>query len=115
MAQIISFSKRKPFNIQPYIDFDKGWKFTEADKEFLINYYEDMIKVLMEECSGDFVEDYQKILNSINENGVEASKEMIQDDAKFTAESVHYEIYEYYNDAFDILRLIENSILDLQW
>lgn len=35
--------KRKPHDIQPYIDFEKGWKFAEDDKDFLIAYYEDYV------------------------------------------------------------------------
>ena len=41
---IVEFRKRKPSDIKPYIDLDKGWKFTEDDKEFLISYYEDFLK-----------------------------------------------------------------------
>lgn len=38
MHSIIPFQKRKPTDIEPYIDKVKGWKFTENDKEFLLNF-----------------------------------------------------------------------------
>lgn len=115
MAQIISFYQRKPSDIKPYIDFDKGWKFTEDDKEFLVTYYKETIKALTEECGGDFVDDYQKILNSIIKNGVDASKDLIQGDAKILSEAVSDDIYNYYKNCHDTLKLIEKSILDVQW
>lgn len=114
-SKIIQFGKRKPKDIQPYINCDKGWKFTEDDKEFLMNYYEDCIKVQNEEFDGDFVEDPTEILSSLKENGVEASKDLIQMDARIMAEAVCDDIYHYYADSPDILKLIENSILDVKW
>ena len=44
MHSIIPFQKRKPSDIEPYIDFEKRWKFTEDDKDFLIAYYEDWVQ-----------------------------------------------------------------------
>lgn len=112
---IISFKQRKPRDIEPYIDFEKGWKFTEDDKDFLISYYEDWIQGCVELCDGDFVEEPTEILNSIKENGVEASKDLIQSSARFETECVCDDIYNYYKDSPDTLKLIENSILDTQW
>lgn len=113
--KIIQFTKRKPSDIKPYIDFEKGWKFTEDDKDFLIAYYEDWIKGCIEEFDGDFIEEPTTILNSIKEKGVEASKDLIQTDAQNMAEAVMNDIYNYYAKADDVLKLIENSILDVQW
>lgn len=115
MAQIISFYQRKPSDIKPYIDFDKGWKFTEDDKEFLVTYYKETIKALTEECDGAFVDDYQKILDSISKNGVEKSKELIQEDAIIVASAFGYDIYEKYSESPDILKVIENSVLNICW
>ena len=113
--KIIKFEKGKPKDIQPYIDFDKGWKLTEDDKDFLIAYYEDWIEACIEECGGDGAEDYTKTLDSIKEIGVERSKDLIQMDARILEEAVCDDIYEYYKDSPNILKLIENSILDMQW
>lgn len=35
---IIKFEKENTDDVRPYVDFDKGWKFTEDDKAFLIDY-----------------------------------------------------------------------------
>lgn len=107
--------EKVPHDIQPYIDFEKGWKFTEDDKDFLIAYYEDWIQGCIEEFDGDFIEEHTKILNSLRKKGVEGSKGLIQMDARLLAESVNDNIYEYYKDSPDFLKLIENSILDMQW
>lgn len=115
MHGIIPFQKRKPTDIEPYIDKVSGWKFTEDDKEFLITYYEDWIQGCIEEFDGDFIEEPTKILNSLREKGIEGSKGLIQMDARLLAESVNDDIYEYYKDSPDFLKLIENSILDVQW
>lgn len=112
---IIQLPKQKPQDISPYIDFEKGWKFTENDKEWLVKFYEDYIRIQNEEFDGDFVEEPQSILNSLNANGVEASKELIQLNAKEFVEAVDNNIYKYYESDCDILRLIENSILDTRW
>lgn len=106
---------QKPHDIQPYINFDKGWKFTEDDKDFLINYYEDWIEGCIECADGYFVEEPTKTLNSIKENGVGASKDLIQTDARIMAEAVCDNIYYYYKNDADTLKLVENSILDVQW
>ena len=105
----------KPSNIKPYIDFEKGWKFTEEDKEFLISYYEGLAKFCIEEACGDGIEEPTEILNSLRENGVEKSKALIQENARLVAEAVDDEIYRYYDDDLEILKLIENSIVDVQW
>ena len=114
MAQILQF-QRKPSDIKPYINLEKGWKFTEDDKEFLLSYYKEYLDVLNEECGGDGAEDVQKIIDSIENNGVDRSRELIQADARFAAESVNDDIYNYYRDSANVLKLIENSILDIQW
>lgn len=57
----------------------------------------------------------KKILNSIKENGVEANKDLIQLDARESAEAVCYDIYKYYKNSPDSLKPIEKSILDVQW
>lgn len=114
MAQILQF-QRKPSDIKPYISFEKGWKFTEDDKEFLISYYKEYLDALNEECGGDFAEDVQEIIDSIEKNGVNGSRDLIQTDARIAAESVNDDIYNYYQDSIDVLKLIENSILDIQW
>lgn len=111
MAKIIQFNPNRKICVKQFIDFDKGWKFTEEDKDFLVTYYSEYINVLNEECGGDFVEDCKKILDSILEKGVEASKELIQQDARISSEAVNDYIYEYYEKDSDILKLIENSIL----
>ena len=64
-------------------------------------------------ADGDFVEDPTEILNSIKENGVEASKDLIQTSARFKAECVCDDIYNYCENSPDTLKFIENSILDL--
>ncbi|MCI8378631.1 MAG: hypothetical protein HFH72_08955 [Lachnospiraceae bacterium] len=115
MRGIIPFQKRKPTDIKPYIDFEKGWKFTEDDKDFLIAYYEDWIQGCIEEFDGDFIEEPTKILNSLKEKGIEGSKELIQTDARCMADAVCDDIYHYYDGNEKILKLIENSILDVQW
>lgn len=106
---------KRPNDIQPYIDFDKGWKFTEDDKDFLIAYYEDWIQGCIECADGDFVEEPTEVLNSIKKKGVEASKDLIQASARFESECVCDDIYNYYKDSRDTLKFIENSILDMQW
>lgn len=105
----------RPDDIQPYIDFEKGWKFTEDDKNFLIAYYEDWIQGCIECADGDYAEELAEILNSVRENGVNTSRDLIQTNARDLAEAVHDDIYKYYDDSPDILKLIENSILDMQW
>lgn len=115
MHNVISFQKRKPSDVHDFIDYEKGWKFTEDDREFLIKYYEEYLQFCNEECGGDFAEEVSEILNSIKENGVEASKELIQADAEIAASGFGYDIYEKYSDSPNILKLIENSILDVQW
>lgn len=114
-STIRKFEKRKPSDVKPYIDFEKGWKFTEDDKEFLITYYENYLKFCDEECGGDFSDEVSEILNSIKQNGVAKSKELIQSDAELAASGFGYDIYRKYDDSPDILKLIENSILDIQW
>lgn len=114
MQNIIPFQKRKPSDVHDYIDYDKGWKFTEDDKKFLIAYYENWIKVQIEEFDGDFVEQPTETLNSIKKNGVEASKNLIQSDAVELSDAVCNDIYKYYVDDENV-KLIENSILDVQW
>lgn len=111
---IIKFPRRNPKNVKLHIDFEKGWKFTEDDKDFLIAYYEDYLQALNEECGGDFTEEIEEILKSLKEKGVEASKELIQEDARETAEAAMDIIYEYYSGEKAILHLVENSILDVQ-
>ena len=59
--------------------------------------------------------DVAEILNSIKENGVEKSKDLIQGDAMLAAEGFGYDVYKKYSDSPDILKVIENSILDIQW
>ena len=81
---------------------------------FLIAYYEDYLQTLKENCDGDFTEEIEEILTSLKEKGVEASKELIQEDARVTAESVMDMIYDYYSGEKAILHLIENSILDVR-
>ena len=112
--KIIEFKRRKPKNVTLHIDFEKGWKFTEDDKPFLIAYYEDYLQTLKENCDGDFTEEIEEILTSLKEKGVESSKELIQEDARVTAESVMDMIYDYYSGEKAILHLIENSILDVR-
>lgn len=114
-ARIIQLPKRKPKDISLYIDCEKGWKFTENDKAWLTKFYEDYIRIQNEEFDGDFVEESQFILNFLNDNGVEASKELIQLNAKEFAEAVDNNIYKYYESDCDILKLIENAILDIRW
>lgn len=112
---IRKFEKRKPSDVKPYINFDKGWKFTEDDKEFLINYYEDWIKGCIEEFDGYGIEEPTEIFNSLKENGVKGSKDLIQENARILAEAVNDDIYNYYAKFPDDLKLIENSILDVKW
>lgn len=114
-STIREFEKRKPSDVKDYIDFDKGWKFTEEDKEFLIKFYEEFLQGCIEEFDGDYSEEVTEILNSLKEKGVEASKELIQADADLAAGAFGYDIYMKYSDSPDILKLIENSILDVQW
>lgn len=115
MGKIIKFKRTKPRNLMPYIDFEKGWKFTESDKDFLLDYYNDYLECLIEDYEGDFTEEVEKIINSINANGVELSKDLIQEDARNMSEAVMDEIYDYYEKSGNILKLIENSILDVRW
>lgn len=106
---------KRPNDIQLYIDFDKSWKFTEDDKDFLILYYEDWIQGCIECADEDFVKESTEILNSIKEKGVEASKGLIQESARFEAECLCDDIYNYYKGSPNTLKLIENSILNVQW
>ena len=106
---------QKPHDIGPYINYNTGWKFTENDKDFLIRYYENCVKACIEEFDGDFAEEPNNTLNSIKEKGVIISKDLIQEDARELAYAVCDDIYEYYRNDTDTLRLIENSILDVQW
>lgn len=106
---------KKPNDVSPYFDCDKGWKFTEDDKDFLIAFYEDWIRGCIEDFDGDFIEEPTEILNSLKENGVAASKDLIQENAKELSYAVCDDIYQYYSEADGILKLIENAILDVQW
>lgn len=117
VCSIVKFDteNQKPRDIEPYINYNKGWKFTENDKDFLIRYYENWVKACIEEFDGDFVEEPNKTLSSIKEKGVMISKDLIQEDARELAYAVCDDIYEYYRNDTDTLRLIENSILDVQW
>lgn len=115
MADIIQFKIKRPSSILPYINQKDGWKFTENDGNFLICFYRDWIQSLKEDVDGDFVEQPTVTLNSIIENGVEDSKDLIQMDAVLLSESVNYNIYEFYSDYSDVLRFIEDSILTARW
>ena len=115
MADIIPFKMKKPSSILPYINQYEGWKFTEKDRNFLIRFYLEGIKALKEDADGDFVEEPTCTLNSILERGVEENKDLIQMDAVVLAESVNYNIYEFYSNDADILKFIENSILTVIW
>lgn len=115
MRSIIPFQKRKPTDIEPYIDKVKGWKFTEDDKEFLLNFYEEYLQFCMEEAGGDFAEETLQTINHIKENGVEASRDIIQGDAENYALGFGSDIYAKFSDSPDILKFIENSIIDAQW
>lgn len=115
MEKIVEFKKRKPSDISLYIDFDKGWKFTEDNKEFLLKYYEEYLQLCVKEFDGDFADEVSDILESIKNNGVAKSKELIQEDAMMAASAFGYDIYQKYSDSPDILKLIENSILNVQW
>lgn len=112
MMSIVRF---RPNNIKQYIDCNNGWKFTEKDKEFLLKYYQKYLRALKEEYDGDFSDDVLEILNSIEKNGVKKSKALIQRDAMTAASAFGYDIYKKYSDSPDILKLIENSILNVQW
>lgn len=105
----------KPDDISLYVDYEKGWKFMEEDKEFLVAYYEGWIKGCIEEYDGDFVEQPAETLKSIKEKGVNASKDLIQGDAREMADAVCGDVYQYYAECPETLKLIENSILDVQW
>lgn len=107
--------EKRPHDISPYVDYDKGWKFTEDDKVFLIAFYEDWIQGCIENFDGDFIEEPTEILNSLKEKGIVASKDLIQENARELADVVCDDIYQYYVDSPNILKLIENSILDVQW
>lgn len=98
-------------NVRDRLDLQNGWKFAEDDKDFLIKYYTEYADVLRNCCEEDGLEEVWRIINSIKQHGVNQSKELIQEDAISIAESVQWEIYEYYKDNKDILKLIENSIL----
>lgn len=115
MCKIIQLKEIKPSNVKHFIDCDKGWKFTEEDKGFLIEYYNNYLKCLNEEYGGDFSEDIEKILDSIIQYGVLASKDLIQEDALLATEAFGYDIYEKYSDSPDILKVIENSVLNICW
>lgn len=114
MADIIQFKMKKPSSILPYINQCEGWKFTEKDRDFLMRFYRDWIKVLKEDADGDFIEEPTLTLESLMKNGVERSKDLIQMDAILLAESVNHNIYEFYSD-YSILHFIENSILTVMW
>lgn len=103
-------------NAMDLIDFDNGWKFRESDKPFLISFYKEYADTIDKECGGDGIEDICLIINSLNKNGVIASKELIQESAKNFVDSVGGEIYRYYDsqESEDVLRLIENSILSIK-
>lgn len=115
MHGIIPFQKRKLTDIEPYFDTVKGWKFTEDDKEFLLNIYEEYLQFCMEEAGGDFAEGTLQTINRIKENGVGASRDKIQGDAENYALGFGSGIYAKFSDSPDILRFIENSIIDVQW
>lgn len=115
MADIIQFKIKRPSSILPYINQKYGWKFTENDRNFLICFYRDWIQSLKEDVGGDFVEQPTVTLDAIMENGVEDSKDLIQVDAVLLAESVNFNIYEFYADYVDTIKFIENSILTVRW
>lgn len=106
---------QRPDDISPYVDYEKGWKFTEDDKDFLIAFYEDWVQGCIEDFDGDFIEEPTEILNSLKEKGVMESKDLIQENARELASAVCDDIYQYYADSTDTLKLIENSILDVRW
>lgn len=98
-------------NIRERLDFEKGWKLAENDKEFLLNYYFKCANILQDDCGGDGVEEIYEIINSIKNYGVEKAKDLIQTDAVCMAESVQWDVYKYYKGHEDVLTLIERSIL----
>lgn len=106
---------QRPDDISPYVDYEKGWKFTEDDKDFLIAFYEDWVQGCIEDFDGDFIEEPTEILNSLKEKGVMESKDLIQENARELASAVCDDIYQYYADSTDTLKLNENSILDVRW
>lgn len=114
MADIIQFKVKRPSSILPYINQTDGWKFAEKDKDFLVQFYLDWIKALKEDADGDFIQEPTLTLESLMKNGVEESKDLVQMDAVSLAESVNYNIYEFYS-CNDTLKFIENSILTVVW
>lgn len=114
MADIIQFKMKRPSSILPYINQCEGWKFTEKDRDFLMRFYRGWIKGLIEDADGDFIEQPTLTLESLMKNGVEESRDLIQMDAVSLAESVNYNIYEFYS-CNDTLKFIENSILTVRW
>lgn len=54
-------------------------------------------------------------INHIKENGVEASRDIIQGDAENYALGFGSDIYAKFSDSPDILKFIENSIIDVKW
>lgn len=95
------------------IDFEKGWKLRETDKDFLLNYFRDYVNVLEKCCSGDGIEDVCLIISTLEKYGVRKTKDLIQIHAKILLDAVDGEIYKYYDSEYskDILYIIENSIL----
>ena len=111
----MSKKSKVPHDIRQYIDFEKGWKFTEDDKEFLLNFYEEYLQFCMEEAGGYFAEETLQTINSIKNHGIEASRDIIQCDAEKYAIGFGSNIYAKFSDSPDILKFIENSIIDVQW
>lgn len=115
MDNVVKFKIERPSSILPHINQCKGWKFKEEDRDFLVQFYRNWISALKEDADGDFIEQPEITLNSITENGVEESKDLIQMDAIMLAESVNYNIYEFYSNYAETLEFIEKSILCIRW
>ena len=91
------------------IDFDKGWKFKEEDKQFILNYFKQAIEVYKEYDEIDRVIEYQDLYNRLLDGSVKSLKKEIQEEAFELSECVHHEIYEYYDK--ETLKFIENAIV----
>ena len=113
IKKMFSCKQNKTKEVCLEINFEKGWKLKEKDKNFLVNYFTSYADYINKYCCGDGAEEIDLIIKSLKEKGVESSKDLIQENAKIAFEAVNGEIYEYYNNenSKDTLYIIENSIL----
>lgn len=109
MQKLFHIPKNK--SIEENIDFDKGWKVTEDDRELIESEIKSHMDVLLYIDEIEDYEEYKQIYETIKSNSLEECKDMIQKYAFELSESVNHYIYEYYKES-SIREFIEKTIVN---